>query len=122
MKDIITYHDLDAYKLAFKLSLNVLHLTSKFNPCETDLKGKLLKSSTTIAVKIAESWCKRSNPSAMQRYLMDAEKAVGETQACLNVGLEYQYIHVNDYHELEIQYEQLKHKMAELHVNYQLVN
>ena len=122
MKETITYHDLEAYKLAFQLSLSILHLTAKINPTEDELKNKLLKSSATIAVNIAEGWVKRTDSEALIRHIKDAERAVGETKASLHLGMEYEAIHIDEYVELSGQYELLRHKVGELSCNWQMVS
>ncbi|HPE77599.1 MAG TPA: four helix bundle protein [Draconibacterium sp.] len=97
MKLILSHKELDVYRLAYRLAMDIFHLSKKF-PVEEkySLTDQIRRSSRSVASNIAEAYRKRRYEKAFVAKLSDSEGEAAETQTWLNFAYDCGYI------ELEI--------------------
>jgi four helix bundle protein len=74
MKLILSHKELDVYKLAYRLAMDIFHLSKKF-PVEErySLTDQIRRSSRSVATNTAEAFRKRRYAKAFVAKLSDAE-------------------------------------------------
>jgi len=74
MKLILSHKELDVYKLAYRLAMDIFHLSKKF-PVEErySLTDQIRRSSRSVATNTAEAFRKRQYAKAFVAKLSDAE-------------------------------------------------
>ena len=85
MKLILSHKDLDVYKLAYRLAMDIFHLSRKC-PVEErySLTDQIRRSSRSVATNTAEAFRKRRHTKAFAAKLYDAEGEAAETQTWLD--------------------------------------
>ena len=116
MAVIKTFRDLDVYKLAHELAMEIFHATKAFPKEETySLTDQIRRSSRSVAVNIAEGWGKRRHANLFKRHLIDAAGSVEETKAWLLFAVDCEYLTRTRYDKLLRKYEELGAKLFKLH-------
>jgi len=91
------YRDLKVYQLAYRLAMEIFHLSKRFPPEEKySLTDQIRRSSRSVPVNIAEGFRKRQYPKAFVNKLSDADGEATETQVWLNFSRDCRYISVED--------------------------
>ena len=74
MTRILSHKELDVYKLAYRLAMDIFHLSKKF-PVEErySLTDQIRRSSRSVSTNIAEAFRKRRYEKAFIAKLSDAE-------------------------------------------------
>ena len=73
--------DLDVYKMAFELAMDIFKLTKTFPKEETySLTDQIRRSSRSVAANLAEAFRKRKYPKHFVSKLSDCEAEAAETQ------------------------------------------
>jgi four helix bundle protein len=90
---ILTHKDLEVYKLAYKLAMEIFHISKKF-PVEERyaLTSQIRDSSRSVAANIAEAFRKRRYEKAFIAKLSDAEGEAAETQTWIDFAFDCGYI------------------------------
>ena len=85
MKLILSHKEWDGYKLAYRLSMDIFHLSKKF-PVEErySLTDQIRRSSRSVTTNTAEEFRKRGYAKAFAAKLSDAEGEAAETQTWLD--------------------------------------
>ena len=93
MSDIKTFRDLDVYKNAMMLTMDIFRLSKSF-PMEErySLTDQIRRSSRSVCANIAEAWRKRRYKAAFIAKLSDAEAEAAETQVWLEIAFRSEYI------------------------------
>ena len=87
------YKDLNVYKLAYSLSMEIFEVTKKFPKEEKySLTDQIRRSSRSITANIAEGWKKRRYPKLFVNKLIDAAGEASETEVWLDYSLDCGYI------------------------------
>lgn len=77
---IKTYKDLNVFKEAYTLALDVSKATKRFPPSEQfELARQLRRAARSIPANIVEGWAKRASSAEFKRYL---QVAIGSCDEC----------------------------------------
>ncbi len=75
------FRDLNVYKLAYKLAMEIFHLSKAFPREEIySLTDQIRRSSRSVVANLAEGYRKRRYQSAFVNKLTDCDAEAGETQ------------------------------------------
>jgi len=93
MNLIKSHKELIVYQLAFKVSMEIFHITKKFPREEIyALTSQIRRSSRSVCANIAEAFRKRRYEKAFISKLSDAEGEAAETQVWLDYSFECGYL------------------------------
>jgi four helix bundle protein len=93
MSLIRSYRELDVYKSAMELTMEVFRLTKTFPPEERySLTDQIRRSSRSVCANLAEAWRKRRYTAAFIAKLNDAEAEAAETQVWLEIAFRAGYL------------------------------
>lgn len=93
MQLILSHKQLDVYKLAYKLAMEIYHLSKKFPAYEGySLTDQIRRSSRSVAANLAEAFRKRRYEKAFIAKLSDSEGECAETQTWLEFARDCDYI------------------------------
>ncbi|MBU0695308.1 MAG: four helix bundle protein [Bacteroidetes bacterium] len=103
-----TIKDLIAYQKAFKVAMEVFHLSKGFPKEETySLTDQIRRSSRAVNANLAEAYKKRRYPNHFISKLSDADMENSETQTWLDFAKECKYINQETYDNLFSQTEEV---------------
>ncbi len=113
MRVIKSHHELDVYKLAFKLAMEIFELTKSF-PIEErySLTDQIRRASRSVCSNIAEAFRKRRYPKSFIAKLSDSETEAGETQTWLEFSLACKYITNQTFEKLNSSYNNVLGKLV----------
>ena len=85
--------DLNVYKLAYKLAMEIFELTKKF-PAEEEyaLTSQIRRSSRSICLNLREAWAKRRYEAHFVSKLTDCDGENSETESALDFARDCGYI------------------------------
>jgi len=87
------FRDLKVYQLAFKLAMDIFHLSKSFPEEERySLTSQVRRSSRSVAANIAEGFRKRQYPSMFASKLADSDAEAAETQVWLDFAQNCGYL------------------------------
>lgn len=116
---IKSFRDLDVYKLAHQLAMEIYELTKGFPREEKySLIDQIRRSSRSAPVNIAEGWGKRRYENLFKRHLTDSNGSVEETKSWLMFSLDCKYMTNEKYDYFIGRYEELGAKLWNLHDNW----
>jgi four helix bundle protein len=93
MTAIRSYKELDVYRRAMDLAMDVFKITSGFPSQERySLVDQIRRSSRSVCANIAEAWRKRRYKAAFVSRLSDAETEAAETQVWIEFSHRCGYI------------------------------
>jgi len=108
MAYVASFRDLEVYKLAKKLSMEIFVLTKNFPREEVySLTDQIRRSSRSVGAQVAEAWGKRRYEKHFISKLTDADGEQQETQHWIETARDCDYLSVSETKELIEQYEQL---------------
>lgn len=114
-KPIRSFLDLEVYRLAYKLSMDIFWLTTKFPSNEQySLTSQIRRSSRSISANIAEGWGKRKYPLYFKKQLVDANGSLEETKHWLMLARDCKYITSEQFEQLFPECETLGGKLWRL--------
>lgn len=88
-----SYKDLEVYKLARQLSLEIFKLSKSFPKEEMySLTDQIRRSSRSVGAQIAEAWAKRRYEKHFISKLTDADGEQQETQHLIETALDSDYL------------------------------
>ena len=88
-----SYKDLEVYKLARQLSLEIFEASKSFPKEEMySLTDQIRRSSRSVGAQIAEAWAKRRYEKHFISKLTDADGEQQETQHWIETALDCNYI------------------------------
>ena len=116
---IKTVEDLDVYKIAYKLAMEIFEITKSFPSEEKySLTDQIRRSSRSVAVNIAEGWGKRNYELSFKKYLIDSMGSLEETKSWLNFCKDCNYINTEKHKLLLTKSEEIGSKLNKLHDNW----
>jgi four helix bundle protein len=105
---LLSHKELEVYKLAFKLAIEIFKLTKEFPKEEKySLTDQIRRSSRSVCSNLAEAWRKRRYERAFIAKLSDAEGEAAETQTWLDFSEDCSYLSKEACDELSKQYERV---------------
>ena len=106
MKLILSHKELDVYKLAYRLAMDIFHLSKKF-PVEErySLTDQMRRSSRSVTANIAEAFRKRRYEKAFVAKLSDSEGESAETQTWLDYARDCGYLNTEICEKYNQEYE-----------------
>jgi four helix bundle protein len=98
---ILSFRDLNVYKLAFFLQQEVFRITKTFPREELySLTDQLRRAARSIGANIAEAWHKRLYRGHFVSKLSDSDAEQAETQHWLDTAFACEYIPQSEYQDL----------------------
>jgi four helix bundle protein len=112
--DIIKNHkELEVYKLAFDLLMEIFELSKTFPREEIySLTDQIRRSSRSVCANIAEAFRKRRYPESFVSKLSDSETEATETQTWLEFALACKYLSEENYNRLNHSYNNVIGKLV----------
>ncbi len=93
MKILKSHKDLDVYKLAYRLAVDIYNISKTFPKEERfSLTSQIRNSSRSVTANIAEAFRKRRYEKAFIAKLSDSEGESAETQTWLDFARDCRYI------------------------------
>ncbi|SRR6266404_2270341 len=85
--------DLEVYKKAYKLAMDILELTKRFPPEERyGLTGQVRRSSRSVCLNLREAWAKRRYEAHFISKITDCDGENSETDSSLDFAKDCGYI------------------------------
>jgi len=107
-KKIGSVQELDVYKLAFDVAMQIFELSKNFPADERySLTDQIRRSSRSICSNLAEAWRKRRYTAVFLNKLSDAAQEAAETQTWLQFACACSYIQHDMLKNLNEQYEHI---------------
>src|SRR5262245_60510110 len=108
MAAIMSFRDLDVYKLGLEEAKKIFILTKSFPSEEKySLTDQIRRSSRAVNAMLAESWARRRYPAAFVNKVNEALGEAMETQAWLDHSLDCEYINPDLHHELDTSWQRI---------------
>jgi four helix bundle protein len=114
-KLIRTHRDLDVYKMAFEMAMQIFEKSRSF-PIEErySLTDQIRRSSRSVCANLAEAWRKRRYEASFVSKLSDAEAEAAETQVWLEFAFQCGYLKEEMLGELSSIYDNILGKIVSL--------
>ena len=101
---IKSYTDLQIYKDAYRLSLDIYKLTQKFPKEETyGIISQIRRAAVSVALNIAEGYGRQSKEE-FRRFLKISLGSNNETMTLLELSKDLEYLNIEEYQKLKNQY------------------
>ena len=102
------FRDLEVYKLAFEVAMEIYEISKKFPTEEKySLTDQIRRSSRSVCANIAEGWRKRKYIAMFINKLSDSAQEAAETQVWLEFALACKYIGKDIFDKLDERYEHI---------------
>jgi four helix bundle protein len=94
-------NDLNVYKAAYDLAINIFEISKRFPPEERfALTGQIRRSSRSVCLNLREAWAKRRYEAHFVSKLTDCDGENSETDSSLNFAQDCYYITSEEHTEL----------------------
>ena len=114
-KNIVTYRDLDVYKMAIEGAMRIFKLSKEFPIKERfSLTDQIVRSSRSVCANIAESWRKRRYEAAFISKLSDAETEAAETQVWAEFAFKCGYWRQETFASIDTHYDHIIGKLVRM--------
>src|SRR5229473_7753294 len=101
------HRDLRVYQLAYKLAMEIFHLSRSFPKEELySLTDQIRRSSRSVAANIGEGFRKRRYPNMLISKLTDCDAEASETQVWIDFALDCGYLSRDNHDRLIAGYEE----------------
>jgi len=112
------HRDLKVFQLAYRLAMEIFHLTKHFPREELySLTDQIRRSSRSVAANLAEGFRKRRYPNMLVNKLTDCDGEATETQVWLDFSLDCGYMRQEDYDRLTRGYEEVGKMLSGMMAN-----
>ena len=112
------HRDLKVFQLAYRLAMEIFHLTKRFPREEIySLTDQIRRSSRSVAAKISEGFRKRRYPNMLISKLTDCDGEASETQVWLDFALDCGYMSKENYDQLTAGYEEVGRMLSGMIAN-----
>ncbi|HEY8227254.1 MAG TPA: four helix bundle protein [Pyrinomonadaceae bacterium] len=102
------HRDLKVYQLAYKLAMEIFHLSKAFPREEIySLTNQIRRSSRSVAANLAEGFRKRRYPAMLLNKLTDCDAEGAETQVWIDFAYDCGYLSKENHRKLAAGYEQV---------------
>jgi len=99
------FKSLKVYQMAYKLAMEIYHLSKSFPKEETySLTDQIRRSSRSVCTNIVEGYRKRIYPKHFSSKMTDADGECSETIIWLDFAKDCTYISLKKHKELQEQY------------------
>lgn len=113
-----SHRDLDVYRMAFRVAMQIFEHTKSFPDAEKfSLTDQIRRSSRSVCANIAEAFRKKRYPKAFISKIVDAEAEAAETQNWLDFALACKYLNKEDHGNLYEAYENIIGKLVNMRTN-----
>lgn len=118
MKEIRVHTDLEVFKQAFELAMELFQHSKNF-PAEErySLTDQMRRSSRSVCANLAEAWRKRRYEAALISKLGDSEAEAAETQVWIHFAVECGYLDKEAGKQLYKTYDQLLGRLVMMITN-----
>ena len=117
MKPISTFHKLEVYQKAFKLAMDIFHLTQHFPREERyALTDQIRRSSRSVCSNLAEAYRKRKYPKSFVAKINDSEGEAAETQVWLEFAYSCGYLDLKTKEKLLTDSHQIIGKLVRMRI------
>ena len=108
MSLIRSYRELDVYKNAMELTMQIFELTKRFPQDERfNLTDQIRRSSRSVCTNVAEAWRKRRYKAAFVAKRSDSETEAAETQVSAEIAMRCRYWDQKTFTEIDQHYEKV---------------
>ncbi len=112
-KNIKHFRELEAYKVAFSVAMEIFNITKAFPSDEKfSLVSQIRRSSRSVCSNLAEAWRKRRYISVFKNKLTDSMQEASETQTWLEFALACGYIDKSLFYRLDHECERVIGKLS----------
>lgn len=112
------HRDLKVFQLAYRLAMEIFHLTRQFPREELySLTDQIRRSSRSVAANLAEGFRKRRYPNMLVNKLTDCDGEATETQVWLDFALDCGYMSKEKYDQLTAGYEEVGRMLSGMMAN-----
>ena len=112
------HRDLKVYQLAYKLAMEIFHLSRAFPHEEIySLTNQIRRSSRSVAANIAEGFRKRRYPNMLVSKLTDCDGEATETQVWLDFAHDCGYMSKENHDRLTLGYEEVGKMLSAMIAN-----
>ena len=112
------HRDLKVFQLAYRLAMEIFHLTKHFPREEIySLTDQIRRSSRSVATNIAEGFRKRRYPNMLISKLTDCDGEATEIQVWLDFSLDCGYMSKQNYDHLTAGYEEVGRMLSGMIAN-----
>ena len=112
------YRDLKVYQLAYKLAMEIFHLSKTFPKEEIySLTDQIRRSSRSVAANLAEGFRKRRYPNMFVSKLTDCDAEGAETQVWLDFAFDCGYLSKKNRDRLTSGYEEVGRMLSGMMAN-----
>ena len=112
--------DLNVYRLAYKLAMEIFEITKKFPKEETySLTGQMRRLSRSVAINIREGYAKRRYEQVFIRHLNDSFGSSEETRGWLDFAKDCKYMTKDEHKKLDDRYDEVNAMLYSLTNNWQ---
>jgi four helix bundle protein len=119
---IKSIHDLQVYRHAYKLAMEIFRVTRSFPREERySLTDQIVKSSRSVAINIREGFAKRRYENVFLRHLNDSQGSSEETRGWLDFSHDCQYITKEQHEYFDQQYDELNAMLYSLANNWRKI-
>jgi len=102
------HRDLKVYQLAYKLAMEIFHLSKAFPKEEIySLTNQIRRSSRSVAANLAEGFRKRRYPNMLVNKLTDCDAEAAETQVWIDFAYDCGYLSKDNHKKLIAAYEEV---------------
>jgi four helix bundle protein len=107
-KRINSVRDLDVYRMAFEVAMEIYFISKGFPSEEKySLTDQIRRSSRGVCANLSEGWRKRRYKAVFINKLSDSGQEAAETQTWLEFALKCGYINDATFYKLDEQYEHI---------------
>lgn len=112
------HRDLKVFQLAYRLAMEIFHLTKHFPREEVySLTDQIRRSSRSVAANLAEGFRKRRYPNMLVNKLTDCDGEATETQVWLDFARDCGYMSQEDHDRLIRGYEEVGKMLSGMMAN-----
>lgn len=112
---IRSHKELDTYKLAFEVAMEIFMMTKNFPKEEKySLTDQIRRSSRSVCANLAEAFRKRKYPKHFVSKLSDCESEAAETQVWLDFSNKCKYINEEVREDLFTKYDSIIGKLVNM--------
>jgi four helix bundle protein len=112
------HRDLKVFQLAYRLAMEIFHLTKHFQREEIySLTNQIRRSSRGVAANLAEGFRKRRYPNMLVNKLTDCDAEATETQVWLDFARDCGYMSQENYVRLTQGYEEVGKMLSGMMAN-----
>ena len=116
---IKSYEDIEAYRRAYKSSLEIHKLSLTFPKHEMqELGGQIRRSTKSIAMNIAEGYGRRISSAELKRFILIAIGSCDEVRVQLDYCKDLEYVSTEQHCALKEEYNEIGKMLYGLYKNW----